>query len=68
MACHGSCIDNGPIESFWGILKCQKYYLHKYEHMKRFVVIDKYMKFYNHDRYQKRLDGLIPLKYRAKAA
>jgi len=23
----GRCIDNGPIESFWGTLKCEKYYL-----------------------------------------
>ncbi|QPR70335.1 transposase family protein [Lysinibacillus macroides] len=27
----GRCIDNGPIEAFWGILKCEKYYLHKYD-------------------------------------
>ncbi len=27
----GKCIDNGPMESFWGTLKCEKYYLHKYE-------------------------------------
>jgi len=29
----GKCIDNGPMESFWGALKCEKYYLHKYEAM-----------------------------------
>ncbi|MCR8983431.1 DDE-type integrase/transposase/recombinase, partial [Brevibacillus laterosporus] len=23
----GKCIDNGPMESFWGTLKCEKYYL-----------------------------------------
>ena len=27
----GRCIDNGPMESFWGTLKCEKYYLHKYD-------------------------------------
>ena len=27
----GRCIDNGPIESFSGTLKCEKYYLHKYD-------------------------------------
>ncbi|WP_379139153.1 IS3 family transposase, partial [Paenibacillus sp. sgz500958] len=26
----GCCIDNGPMESFWGTLKCEKYYLHTY--------------------------------------
>lgn len=23
----GKCIDNGPMEGFWGILKCEMYYL-----------------------------------------
>lgn len=27
----GRCIDNGPMESFWGTLKCEKYYLHTYD-------------------------------------
>ncbi|WP_036217958.1 integrase core domain-containing protein, partial [Lysinibacillus sphaericus] len=27
----GKCIDNGPMESFWGTLKCEKYYLYKYQ-------------------------------------
>jgi transposase InsO family protein len=27
----GRCIGNGPMESFWGTLKCEKYYLHKYQ-------------------------------------
>ncbi|WP_235425207.1 IS3 family transposase, partial [Heyndrickxia ginsengihumi] len=27
----GRCIDNGPMESFWGTLKCEKYYLHQYK-------------------------------------
>ncbi len=65
----GRCIDNGPIESFWGTLKCEKYYLHKYgtfEDLSK--AIDEYIHFYNHNRYQKRLNGLSPMEYRAKAA
>ncbi len=27
----GRCIDNGPMEGFWGTLKCEKYYLNKYK-------------------------------------
>ncbi|MBX4263560.1 IS3 family transposase [Clostridium estertheticum] len=27
----GRCIDNGPMEGFWGILKTEMYYLHKFE-------------------------------------
>ncbi|WP_157841538.1 integrase core domain-containing protein, partial [Jeotgalibacillus soli] len=27
----GKYMDNGPMESFWGTLKCEKYSLHKYD-------------------------------------
>ncbi len=64
----GRCIDNGPMESFWGTLKCEKYYLHKYETFEELTkAINQYIHFYNHDRYQKRLNGLSPMEYRAKA-
>lgn len=26
----GRCIDNGPMEGFWGILKCEMYYLNQF--------------------------------------
>ncbi len=65
----GKCIDNGPIESFWGTLKCEKYYLHKYETFEELTkAIDEYIYFYNNERYQERLNGLSPSEYRAKAA
>lgn len=65
----GRCIDNGPMEGFWGTLKCEKYYLNKYstfEELKK--DIDEYIQFYNTERLQKRLNGLSPLEYRVKAA
>ncbi len=65
----GRCIDNGPMESFWGTLKCEKYYLRKYGTFEELSkAIDEYIFFYNHNRYQKRLNGLSPMEYRAKAA
>jgi transposase InsO family protein len=65
----GRCIDNGPMESFWGALKSEKYYLHKYETFEQLSqAIDDYIFFYNHNRYQQRLNGLSPMEYRAKAA
>jgi len=65
----GRCIDNGPIESFWGTLKCEKYYLHKYDSYEKLkLAIDDYIHFYNHYRYQTRLNGLSPLEFRAQAA
>ena len=64
----GRCIDNGPMESFWGTLKCEKYYLNKYETLNDLKKdIDEYIHFYNNKRLQKRLNGLSPMEYRAKA-
>ncbi|WP_338062707.1 IS3 family transposase [Virgibacillus halotolerans] len=65
----GKCVDNGPMESFWGTLKCEKYYLHKYEtydELRR--AINEYIHFYNHERYQDKLNGHSPIEYRTMAA
>lgn len=59
------CIDNGPMEGFWGIIKSEMYYLqkfHTYEELKR--AIDEYIEFYNMRRLQKNLKGLTPKEYR----
>jgi transposase InsO family protein len=65
----GRCIDNGPMESFWGTLKCEKYYLdayHTFEALKK--DIDDYIHFYNFERLQAKLNGLSPMEFRTKAA
>jgi transposase InsO family protein len=50
----GKCIDNGPMEVFWGILKCEKYYLHKYHTYEELSnAINQYISFYNFKRLQK---------------
>lgn len=65
----GRCIDNGPMESFWGTLKCEKYYLHKYQTFEQLKNdIDAYIHFYNYERLQKKLNSLSPMEFRAKAA
>ncbi|MCT8975099.1 IS3 family transposase [Clostridium sp. CX1] len=65
----GRCIDNGPMEGFWGILKCEKYYLHKYQTYEELSNgVDEYMLFYNNKRLQKKLNGLSPMEYRALTA
>lgn len=59
------CIDNGPMESFWGMLKSEMYYLARfrtYEELEA-AIID-YIEYYNRHRYQKRLKGMTPLEYR----
>lgn len=61
----GHCIDNGPMEAFWGTLKAEMYYLRpfpNYESLKK--AIEEYIHFYNHSRYQFRLGGLAPMEYR----
>lgn len=62
----GRCIDNGPMEAFWGTLKVEMYYLRRfldYDDLK--AAIENYIHFYNNARFQERLLGLAPLEYRA---
>lgn len=59
------CIDNGPMEAFWGMLKSEMYYLktfHTYEEVKQAVT--EYIDYYNGSRYQKRLNCMTPFEYR----
>jgi putative transposase len=66
----GRCIDNGPMESFWGTLKCEKYYLRRnYPNFEELQEdIDAYIYFYNNERLQAKLNGLSPIEFRTKAA
>lgn len=65
----GKCIDNGPMEGFWGTLKCEKYYLHKYQTFEALKKdIDDYIYFYNYERLQAKLNSLSPMQFRTKAA
>ncbi len=65
----GRCIDNGPMESFWGTLKCEKYYLHTYEFFEDLKKdVETYIHFYNNERLQAKLNGLSPMEFRNKAA
>src|SRR5690606_16423040 len=61
----GRCIDNGPMEGFWGILKCEMYYLNKFNDYESLAkAIETYIHFYNYKRRQKRLNKLAPMTYR----
>lgn len=62
----GRCIDNGPMESFWGTLKSEMYYLRKFSTFEELEqAIDEYIEFYNVKRLQKKLKGMAPLEYRS---
>jgi len=57
----GRCIDNGQMKAFWGTLKCERYYLNKYNTFEELKQgIEEYIQFYNNERIQKRLNALAP--------
>jgi transposase InsO family protein len=61
----GRCIDNGPMEAFWGNLKAEMYYLHRFHDYDSLeTAIEGYISFYNNSRYQAKLGGFAPLEYR----
>lgn len=62
------CIDNGPTENFWGIVKSEMYYLDTFTDEKtlRDAIAD-YMAFYSNERAQERFQGKTPAEVRAEA-
>ena len=60
----GRCLDNAPMEGWWGILKSEMYYLKKFTSRESLVsAIENYIHFYNTRRYQKRLNCMTPCEY-----
>lgn len=57
----GKCIDNGPIENVWGIIKSEKYYLNSYDTVEALKEdINAYIKFYNTQRVTLKMGLKIP--------
>ena len=64
----GHCIDNGPTEGFWGIVKAEMYNLKKFtseEELRK--AIEDFIKYYNEGRYQARFGFKAPAEVRAAA-
>ena len=62
------CLDNQPIERFWGTFKTESYYLTKYETYEAlYKEVKRYMHYYNNHRYTERLGGLSPHEFRKQA-
>jgi len=65
----GRCIDNGPMEGYWGILKSEMYYLRKFTTQEELTkAIEDYILFYNTKRYQLKLKCMTPMEYHTAAA
>lgn len=64
----GHCIDNGPIEGFWGIIKSEMYQMYEItdEESLRYAIHD-YMRFYSEERLQERFHCKTPLEVRTEA-
>ena len=59
----GKCIDNGPMEGFWGILKRERYYGKRFTSRMELVhMIEDYIAYYNSRRLQRGLGVRTPLE------
>jgi transposase InsO family protein len=57
------CIDNGPMEGFWGILKREKYYGKRFtNHDSLVTMITDYIEYYNNKRLQRNLGIMTPIE------
>lgn len=55
------CIDNGPMEGFWGILKRERYYGKRFTSNQELIsMIENYIRYYNTRRVQRNLGVLTP--------
>lgn len=64
----GCCIDNGPTEGFWGIIKAEMYYISEFcneDELRQ--AIAEYIDYYNNYRYQERFNNLAPIEVRNAA-
>lgn len=64
----GHCIDNGPTEGLWGIVKSEMYCMYKITDERSLrSAIDNYMKFYAEERPQERFHCKTPSEVRREA-
>ena len=64
MSRKGNCLDNSPMENFFGLLKQEMYYgriFKSYEELKR--EIEKYIRYYNYERIKEKLGWKSPVEY-----
>ncbi len=68
MSRKGNCHDNAVMESFFGTLKSECFYLSAHRNISELrMAIDDYIHYYNHERIKQKLKGLSPVEYRTQA-
>lgn len=69
MSRKANCLDNAAMESFFGTLKCELFYVNEFESVESLKgAIHEYIHYYNVDRIKLGLGGLSPVEYRMKGA
>ena len=67
MSRKGNCHDNAVMESFFGVLKSEFFYMTKFTSIDQLEGgIADYIDYYNHDRIKLKLGGLSPVQFRTQ--
>ena len=67
MSRKANCHDNAAMESFFGVLKSEYFYLNKFTSIEQLISgIAEYIRYYNQDRIKLRLNGLSPVQFRTQ--
>lgn len=67
MSRKGNCLDNAAMESFFGTLKSEYFYLNKFESVRELEIgLKEYIDYYNNYRIKTKLKGLSPVQYRTQ--
>lgn len=64
MSGKGNCVDNAPIESFFGHMKDELEYQSCRSFKELFLIIKNYMRYYNYERKQWTRNQMTPVEYR----
>ena len=64
MSAKGKCIDNSPIESFFGHLKDELDYTDCTSFEELYLKVDEYMRYYNYERKQWTRNKMTPVEYK----
>ncbi|MBS4976256.1 MULTISPECIES: IS3 family transposase [Longicatena] len=67
MSRKGNCLDNSPMENFFGKMKNEMFYGHEYEYKtleELELAMEEYITYYNTQRITTKLKGLTPVQYR----
>lgn len=63
MSRQGKCVDNGPMEGFWGIIKRERYYGRTFKRRSAIVrMVHNYIEYYNNKRLQRNLGVCTPME------